>query len=92
MTLALRLDIFENPFQKLWLHPKTVIAGLSQPAAQCISGMDGDWSSLRHPGMIIHPPMLYLVLFLCNPICLAIAALITAERTTGGYVLLAAGH
>ncbi len=103
VTLAFFLILiifFENPFQKLWLLPDNqVVAGLSQPAGSVMFfPRDGQGlnSLLRHPGMIIHPPMLYLgfVSFVI-PYAFAIAALITGRtddrwiRVTRRWTLIA---
>ena len=54
----------ENPFNKLWVAPGGgVSAGILQPAGALPFAPDdgrGLNPLLRHPGMIIHPPMLYL--------------------------------
>lgn len=60
---------FENPFERFWLVPgseQPVISALS-PAGGVLPANDliamdarGLNPLLRHPGMIIHPPMLYL--------------------------------
>ena len=88
MTLAFFLVMiifFENPFARIWQPP------LGQPinshvppgrgrAAACRADGRGLNPLLRHPGMIIHPPMLYLgfVSFVI-PYAFAIAALITGR-------------
>ncbi len=75
---------FENPFTSLWLMPNGQIeSALFQPAgAQSFIPQDGRGLNplLRHPGMIIHPPLLYLgfVSFVI-PFAFAIAALITGR-------------
>src|SRR3990172_9074237 len=85
VTLAffLSLVIFvENPFRRLWLDPvgNTVTAFLRPAGARPLVPADGQGLNplLRHPGMIIHPPMLYLgfVSFVI-PYAFAIAALVT---------------
>ena len=103
VTLAffLILSIFvENPFVRLWQSPTgAVTAAMIQPGGMTLytpldgSGMD---PLLRHPGMIIHPPMLYLgfVAFVI-PFAFAIAALVTGRsddrwiRITRRWVLVA---
>src|SRR3972149_6722605 len=94
-TLAffLVLVIFvENPFARLWL---TVdggqVSALLRPAgATALHPSDGQGLNplLRHPGMIIHPPMLYLgfVSFVI-PYAFAMAALITG-RTDARWIRL----
>ena len=80
----LLIIFFENPFTSLWLMPNGQIeSALFQPAgAQSFIPQDGRGLNplLRHPGMIIHPPLLYLgfVSFVI-PFAFAIAALITGR-------------
>jgi cytochrome c-type biogenesis protein CcmF len=87
VTLAffLTLNVFvENPFIRLWLTPTGQIQDrMFQPAgSQLFYPQDGQGLNplLRHPGMIIHPPMLYLgfVSFII-PFAFAIAALATGR-------------
>ncbi len=74
----------EDPFARLWQLPSgQVVEKLLRPAgARLFSPTDGQGLNplLRHPGMIIHPPMLYLgfVSFVI-PYAFAIAALITGR-------------
>jgi cytochrome c-type biogenesis protein CcmF len=86
-TLAffLLLIIFvENPFARLWQTVSgNVIAAMFQPAGSSLFvPTDGSGLNplLRHPGMIIHPPMLYLgfVSFVI-PFAFAFAALVTGR-------------
>ena len=93
VTLAffLSLVIFvENPFRRLWLDPvgNTVTAFLRPAGARPLVPADGQGLNplLRHPGMIIHPPMLYLgfVSFVI-PFAFAIAALVT-RRTDDRWI------
>ncbi|MGH2521333.1 MAG: heme lyase CcmF/NrfE family subunit [Anaerolineales bacterium] len=96
----------ENPFQRLWELPPTipgaqgdVVAAMLRPlgAAPYIPA-DGRGLNplLRHPGMIIHPPMLYtgFVSFVI-PFAFAFAALVTGRaddewiRTTRRWTLVA---
>ena len=95
VTLAffLLLNIFvENPFARLWVTTNGQIEKrMFQPAmAQLFFPQDGQGLNplLRHPGMIIHPPMLYLgfVSFVI-PFAFAIAALITG-RTDDRWIRL----
>src|SRR5512138_3507624 len=64
---------FENPFANFWRDASgkilmdaggTPIASILRPAAGAVAFMPQDGQGLnpllRHPGMIIHPPMLYL--------------------------------
>jgi cytochrome c-type biogenesis protein CcmF len=89
LTLAffLAMNIFfvdENPFARLWQTMSgDVVLGVFQPAgtfALTLSNGQGLNPLLRHPGMIIHPPMLYLgfVAFVI-PYAFAMAALITGR-------------
>ena len=87
VTLAffLGLSIFlENPFIRLWQTTTgQIISKMAAPAgAVPFVPPDGQGLNplLRHPGMIIHPPMLYLgfVSFVI-PYAFAIAALITGR-------------
>ena len=66
-TLAffIGLNVFvENPFTKLWIDQSGHIQAsfLAPPGAKPFVPNDGQGLNplLRHPGMIIHPPMLYL--------------------------------
>ncbi|NIS79003.1 MAG: heme lyase CcmF/NrfE family subunit [Anaerolineales bacterium] len=87
VTLAffLSLVIFiENPFERLWLTPtgEQVTAMIQPRGSMPLIPEDGRGLNplLRHPGMIIHPPMLYLgfVSFVI-PYAFAMAALITGR-------------
>lgn len=87
ITLAFFLSLilfFENPFARLWqtVDGQQVIA-LFQPAGTvALHPSDGNGLNplLRHPGMIIHPPMLYLG-FVSSviPYAFAMAALVTGR-------------
>jgi cytochrome c-type biogenesis protein CcmF len=88
LTLGFFLTLivfFENPFMRLWQGVTgTVWTALWQPAgALAFIPLDGNGLNplLRHPGMIIHPPMLYLgfVSFVI-PFAFGLAALITGRR------------
>ncbi len=94
-TLAffLALNIFvENPFTRLWQFPSgQVVEKMFQPAGSSLFyPRDGQGLNplLRHPGMIIHPPMLYLgfVSFVI-PYAFAVAALVTG-RTDDRWIRL----
>ncbi|MDP6792839.1 MAG: cytochrome c biogenesis protein CcsA, partial [Anaerolineales bacterium] len=82
-TLAffIGLNVFvENPFTKLWIDRfgQTSAAFLAPSGAQPFAPTDGQGLNplLRHPGMIIHPPMLYLgFVGFVIPYSFAIAAL-----------------
>jgi cytochrome c-type biogenesis protein CcmF len=85
LTFFLILSIFvENPFVRFWQAPTgNIITAMFQPGgASLFIPQDGNGLNplLRHPGMIIHPPMLYLgfVSFVI-PYAFAIAALITGR-------------
>ncbi|HLD93225.1 MAG TPA: heme lyase CcmF/NrfE family subunit [Anaerolineales bacterium] len=103
VTLGFFLSLilfFENPFTRLWQGVTgTVWSALWQPnAAQPYFPIDGNGLNplLRHPGMVIHPPMLYLgfVSFVI-PFAFAIAALVTGRsddrwiRVTRRWTLVA---
>ena len=95
VTLAffLSLNLFiENPFERLWqTSAGGVITAMFRPAG-AVPYFPADGSGLnpllRHPGMIIHPPMLYLgfVSFVI-PYAFAIAALVTG-RTDDRWIRL----
>ncbi len=86
-TLAFFLMLvifFENPFERLWQASSgRVISAMLQPAGTVLY-YPGDGNGLnpllRHPGMVIHPPMLYLgfVSFVI-PYAFAVAALVTGR-------------
>jgi cytochrome c-type biogenesis protein CcmF len=87
ITLGFFLSLvifFENPFLRLWQGVTgTVWSALWQPSgAQPFIPLDGNGLNplLRHPGMIIHPPMLYLgFVSFAIPFAFAIAALVTGR-------------
>jgi len=84
MVFFLSLNIFfENPFIRWWSTIGGETAAMFKPVgAVLINPGDGTGLNplLRHPGMIIHPPMLYLgfVAFII-PFAFAVAALITGR-------------
>jgi cytochrome c-type biogenesis protein CcmF len=93
ITLAFFLGLvifFENPFARLYLTSAgEQVAVMVQPAgARPLNPVDGQGLNplLRHPGMVIHPPMLYLgfVAFVI-PFAFAVAALIT-RRTDDRWI------
>jgi cytochrome c-type biogenesis protein CcmF len=95
VTLAffLALSIFyENPFARWWQTAGgDIVARMFTPAgALPLNPSDGQGLNplLRHPGMIIHPPMLYLgfVAFVI-PFAFALAALVTG-RSDDGWIRL----
>jgi cytochrome c-type biogenesis protein CcmF len=83
---------FENPFTRFWATPDGArIEAMFPPIGSALLlPPDGRGLNplLRHPGMIIHPPMLYLgfVSFVI-PFAFAIAALITG-RTDDRWIRL----
>jgi cytochrome c-type biogenesis protein CcmF len=86
-TLAFFLSLvlfFENPFVRLWQGVTGAVwTAMWQPAGTIpYVPLDGNGLNplLRHPGMVIHPPMLYLgfVSFVI-PFAFAIAALVTGR-------------
>lgn len=90
-TLAffLLLTLFvENPFQRVWMTQSGMEAALFQPeGAYAVRAVpQGLNPLLRHYGMVIHPPMLYLgfVAFVI-PYAFAMAALI-AGRTDDRWI------
>jgi cytochrome c-type biogenesis protein CcmF len=85
MAFFLGLVIFsENPFARYWQTFNGNIVTAMLPPLNAIPFTPGDGNGLnpllRHPGMIIHPPMLYLgfVSFVI-PFAFAIAALVTGR-------------
>ena len=77
------LVFFENPFIRWWSTLAGETAAMFKPlGATLITPLDGSGLNplLRHPGMVIHPPMLYLgfVAFII-PFAFAIAAMITGR-------------
>ena len=83
---------FENPFARLWqdMSGQQVTAMFQPRDTIPLTPIDGQGLNplLRHPGMIIHPPMLYLgfVSFVI-PYAFAIAALVT-KRTDDRWIRL----
>ncbi len=74
---------FENPFIRYWQTPEGIATTFSRPPGGVqIFPRDGGGLNplLRHPGMIIHPPMQYLgfVAFII-PYAYAMASLITGR-------------
>ena len=86
ITLAFFLSMnifFENPFARFWQTTEGIDAFTFKPAGGIpFAPQDGRGLNplLRHPGMVIHPPMLYLgfVSFVI-PFAFAIAALATGR-------------
>jgi cytochrome c-type biogenesis protein CcmF len=82
---------FENPFIRYWQTPDGIATAFSRPPGGVqIFPRDGGGLNplLRHPGMIIHPPMQYLgfVAFII-PYAYAMASLITG-RTDDRWIQL----
>ncbi len=83
---------FENPFVRWWQTPSGdfVAQMFAPPGGTLVTPNNGEGLNplLRHPGMIIHPPMLYLgfVAFVI-PYAFAIAALVTG-RTDDRWIRL----
>jgi cytochrome c-type biogenesis protein CcmF len=76
--------VFENPFTRFWVLNGEVIPSMFAPSAGAtvFTPQDGQGLNplLRHPGMIIHPPMLYLgFVAYVIPYAFAMAALITGR-------------
>ena len=76
---------FENPFTRMWFNGSgEMVKAMIQPAGTTAVPLQPDGRGLnpilRHPGMIIHPPLLYLgfVSFVI-PYAFAMAALITGR-------------
>jgi len=95
LTLAffLFLNVFlENPFTRFWRLPNgEILASMFQPQGGLLfrpANGQGLNPLLRHPGMIIHPPLLYLgfVSFVI-PYAFAISALIT-NRTDDRWIII----
>jgi cytochrome c-type biogenesis protein CcmF len=103
ITLAFFLMLvifFENPFARLWqtVDGQLVTAMFAPAGTIPLVPVDGNGLNplLRHPGMVIHPPMLYLgfVSFVI-PYAFAMAALVTGRtddrwiRVTRRWTLVA---
>ncbi len=100
-TLAFFIGLvvfFENPFVRFWQTFDGLTTAMWQPAnALPVTPPDGRGLNplLRHPGMIIHPPMLYLgFVGFVVPYAFAIGALVTKRvddewlRTTRRWTLI----
>ncbi|MBX3080751.1 MAG: heme lyase CcmF/NrfE family subunit [Anaerolineae bacterium] len=81
-------NIYENPFERFWAIPghSDVIAAVFQPANYTLfTPVDGRGLNplLRHPGMVIHPPMLYAgYVGMTIPWAFAMAALASGQLNT----------
>jgi len=78
---------FESPFARLWQLPSgEIVASVLQPAsAVAFFPADGQGLNplLRHPGMVIHPPMLYSgYVSMTIPWAFAMAALASGQLNT----------
>ena len=85
---------FENPFARYWLTDTGLVTSFSPPpGGSAVFPRDGSGLNplLRHPGMIIHPPMQYLgfVAFII-PFAYAMASLITG-RSDDRWIQLSRG-
>ena len=102
ITLAFFLSMnifFENPFARFWQTFEGIDAHTFKPAGGVpFAPQDGQGLNplLRHPGMVIHPPTLYLgFVAYVIPFAFAIAALVTGRtddrwtRLTRRWSLLA---
>ncbi|HET7143744.1 MAG TPA: cytochrome c biogenesis protein CcsA, partial [Anaerolineales bacterium] len=82
---------YENPFTRFWLAGGNVEPHMFAPLnATLFTAADGQGLNplLRHPGMIIHPPMLYLgFVSYVIPYAFAMSALITG-RTDDRWIRL----
>jgi cytochrome c-type biogenesis protein CcmF len=82
---------FENPFRRFWQTSAGIVVAMFQPGGSLpFRPLDGSGLNplLRHPGMIIHPPLLYLgFVGFVIPFAFAIAALITG-RTDDRWIRL----
>jgi cytochrome c-type biogenesis protein CcmF len=82
---------YENPFTRFWMVGGSVEPHMFAPAgATLFTAPDGNGLNplLRHPGMVIHPPMLYLgFVSYVIPYSFAMAALITG-RTDDRWIRL----
>ncbi len=89
----LLIILFENPFVKLWILPNSqVISSVIQPvSSRLFVPRDGLGLNplLRHPGMILHPPFLYLgFVGFVIPYAYALAALITNRLDDDRWIRL----
>lgn len=91
------LSVFlENPFERWWLDPATgtitaaalIPPGMVAPPAQLVAEQaQGLNPLLRHFGMIIHPPMLYLgFVGFVIPFAFAMAAMTSRDLSTGWII------
>jgi len=76
---------FESPFERLWQMPdgSRILSLLSPSGAWLLTPADGQGLNplLRHPGMIWHPPVLYLgFIGFIIPFALAVGSLAVGRR------------
>ncbi len=82
-------NFFENPFERYWNVPgqSQPVAALFKPDGATLADVgDGNGLNplLRHLGMVIHPPMLYLgFVGFTIPFAFAFAALVTGQLGAG---------
>jgi cytochrome c-type biogenesis protein CcmF len=80
--------IYENPFSRFWTVPgaqNIVTAAFAPAGASLFQPADGQGLNplLRHPGMVIHPPMLYSgYVGMTIPWAFAMAALASGQLNT----------
>jgi len=92
LLFFLSLNVFfENPFSRYWQTSTGIVQAFARPeGAVPFVPRDGQGLNplLRHPGMIFHPPLLYLgfVSFII-PYAFAVAALVTG-RTDDRWIRL----
>ncbi|MBE2192790.1 MAG: cytochrome c biogenesis protein CcsA, partial [Anaerolinea sp.] len=92
VTFFLGLSIFlENPFERFWIMPNNDVirsvfipaGGIAPSADRLAQTANGLNPLLRHFGMIIHPPMLYLgFVGFVIPFAFAMAALASGDLST----------
>ena len=95
VAFFLILNVFyENPFIRYWQDASGIITAFAQPAgAVAVFPRDGGGLNplLRHPGMIIHPPMQYLgFVGYIIPFSFAMASLL-ARRVDDRWIQLSRG-
>ena len=88
--------IVENPFERWWILADAPVAeqvvstalippgAIAPPEANLRAGAEGLNPLLRHFGMVIHPPMLYLgFVGFTVPFAFALSALASGDLSTG---------
>jgi cytochrome c-type biogenesis protein CcmF len=83
-------NFIENPFARYWITPNSTMpeSAVLKPASNAEVFQPADGSGLnpllRHTGMVIHPPMLYLgFTSFTIPFAFAFAALVTGQLGAG---------